>query len=509
MSHRLEILTNAEMASVDKAAVSIFGVPSLTLMENAGRAVADSAETMVSGGARIVVICGPGNNGGDGFVAARLLKERGYDVALASLVRPAHLTGDAAAMGARWTGEVSDCDHAFLDASAFQTADLVIDAIFGAGLSRDFDNDTATLVRAVNAHVAPVLSVDVPSGVNGTTGQALVDAIQAENTVTFFRLKPGHLLFPGRRLCGRVTLADISIPDAVLESSPPKTFVNAPELWADVFPNPATMAHKYTRGHAVVVSGRSHATGAARLAAQAALRAGSGLVTVASPRSAVLVNAMHLTAIMLEGFERPDGLRDVISDPRRNAILIGPGCGVGADTRQMVSHVLAGQAAVVLDADALTSFADEPDAVFQMIKLRGGQAATVMTPHDGEFGRLFGSNQSAPSDSKLERAREAARVCGAVVVLKGPDTVIAAPDGRAAINNNAQPWLATAGSGDVLAGIITGLMAQHMGAWQAASAGVWLHGEAATEFGPGLIAEDLPELLPQVLKTFARILFAD
>jgi hydroxyethylthiazole kinase-like uncharacterized protein yjeF len=297
-----------------------------------------------------------------------------------------------------------------------------------------------------------------------------------------------------------VTLADIGIPAQVLERIKPQTFANAPALWRDTYPAPERSGHKYSRGHTVVVSGPAHATGAARLGARGALRIGAGLVTVASPVDAVAANAAHLTAIMLRPAALPDGLADVLADTRRNAVLIGPGAGISEATRRMVEIALVSHAAVVLDADALTSFADFRAPFFALIKRRRPDLATVLTPHEGEFRRLFGETE--PRASKLERARKAAALSGSVIVLKGPDTIIAAPGGRAAINENAPPVLATAGSGDVLAGFITGLLSQHMPAFEAACAAVWLHGECASLFGSGLISEDLPEMLPRVLSRY-------
>jgi hydroxyethylthiazole kinase-like uncharacterized protein yjeF len=353
----------------------------------------------------------------------------------------------------------------------------------------------------------PVLSVDVPSGLDGTAGMAAGPVVSASRTVTFFRRKPGHLLMPGRALCGDVVLADIGIPVSVLDQIGPRTWANAAARsdasWLARLPLPALTGHKYSRGHAIVVSGPAHRTGAARLGARGALRAGAGLVTVASPPDAVATNAAHLTAIMLEPFDGPRGLAEVLSDSRRNVVLIGPGAGVGLATRLLVQVALEFDMAAVLDADALTSFTIDQDDdeepvvthLFSLIKEVPGRSNIVLTPHEGEFKRVFGDL----SGSKLDRARAAAQTAGAVVVLKGPDTVIAAPDGQAAINDNAPPWLATAGSGDVLAGFITGLLAQGMPAFEAACAAVWLHGECANMSGPGLVAEDLPDMLAGVL----------
>ncbi len=373
-------------------------------------------------------------------------------------------------------------------------AEVVVDALFGAGLARPIEGAHAAMIEAVNASGLPVVAVDVPSGIDGTSGEVRGVAIKALSTVTFFRLKPGHVLLPGRLYCGDVSVADIGIPARVLDAIRPNTFANEPALWLPRFPWPAPDGHKYSRGHAVVVSGPLYSTGAARLAARGALRIGAGLVTVASPRDALAVNAASLTAIMVREADDARALESLLSDRRKNALLIGPGVGVGPRTKAMVLAGLSSGAAVVLDADAITSFADEPAALFAAILARG--APVVLTPHDGEFARLFGD----VAGSKLDRARQASARSGATVLLKGPDTVVAAPNATASINATTSPWLATAGTGDVLAGMVLGLLAQAMPPFEAASAAVWLHGKAGSEFGPGLIAEDIPETLPKVLR---------
>jgi hydroxyethylthiazole kinase-like uncharacterized protein yjeF len=356
------------------------------------------------------------------------------------------------------------------------------------------------MIAAINASGAPVIAVDLPSGVNGTTGAVMGIAINAVQSVTFFRRKVGHLLLPGRLHCGIVQVADIGIPASVLTAIKPSAFVNRPALWGHLFPQPTADGHKYSRGHAVVVSGGLPTTGAGRLAARGALRAGAGLVTIASPRSALTVNAEATLAIMVRPVDGAGELAAFLADKRHNAVALGPGGGVGQALREQVSAALASGAAVVLDADALSSFAQEPEALTDMIA-KDPKRGVVLTPHEGEFSRLFKAiNEDHNLHSKLERTRLAARKSVAVVLLKGADTVVAAPDGRATIADNAPPTLATAGAGDVLAGIITGLLAQGMPAFEAASAAVWLHGEAASEFGPGLIAEDLPEALPAVYR---------
>jgi hydroxyethylthiazole kinase-like uncharacterized protein yjeF len=485
----LELLTADEMKRADRLTIE-GGVPGAVLMENAGHAVADEVSKRFPDAAVVAVLCGPGNNGGDGFVAARHLRERGYRVRLGFNGDPARLPKDAAAMAGHFPGKREP-----LRKGLVADADVIVDALFGAGLARPIEGDFAALVDAANACGSPIVAMDVPSGIDGTTGAVRGTAIRAVATVTFFRLKPGHLLLPGRLHCGAVRVADIGIPDSVLAEVRPNTFVDQPALWLAHYPWPTPEGHKYTRGHAVVVSGPAYSTGAARMAARGALRVGAGLVTVASPRDAIEVNAAQLTAIMVRKADDANGLAELLADRRKNAVLIGPGAGVGERTKAMVLAALAAKPRVVLDADALTSFAGEADALFAAIA--ACEAPVLMTPHEGEFALLFGDIQA---DSKVERTRAAAARSGAVVLLKGADTVVATPDGCACINATTSPWLATAGSGDVLGGMVLGLLAQGMSGFGGASAAVWLHGAAARKFGPGLTAEDLPEMLPAVLR---------
>jgi ADP-dependent NAD(P)H-hydrate dehydratase / NAD(P)H-hydrate epimerase len=492
----IELLSTAEMAEADRLTIA-GGVAGLQLMENAGRAVAESVAARHPPGAQVAVVAGPGNNGGDGFVAARILADRGYRVRVLMVGDRDRLKGDAALAAQRWSGACGAAAPA-----ALAPNDAVVDALFGAGLDRPVEGQARAMIEAMNA-AACVYAVDLPSGINGTSGAVMGVAVKAAETVTFFRRKRGHALLPGRLHCGRIRVADIGIPASVLDRIKPRTWRNAPELWGAHFPTPRVDGHKYSRGHAVVVSGGLSFTGAARLAARGALRAGAGLVTIASPRDALAVNAAASLAVMVRPVDGAKELADFLRDSRKNAVVLGPGGGVGAEMRELVLAALAGERAVVLDADALTSFADEPQAL--MAALRGRAAATLLTPHEGEFARLFKSLVD-DSQPKPERARAAAAEAGAVVLLKGADTVVAAPDGCAAIADNAPPFLATAGSGDVLAGIAAGCLAQGMPAFEAAAAAVWLHGEAGDEAGPGLIAEDLPDALPRV---YRRLLLRD
>lgn len=521
----LEVLSVAQMREADARAIAA-GTASVELMESAGRAVADAAADMLAhrpgaGARRVAVVAGPGANGGDGFVAARLLAQRGFLVEIGLMGARDRLKGDAAAAAQAWSGLCLPADLL-----PIEDADLVIDGLFGAGLDRDVTGLARDLVERIaraRACGAQVLSVDVPSGLDGDTGRPRGIAVAADATVTFARLKPGHLLLPGRRLCGRTILADIGIGDEIIASLGSKVFLNAPALWRADLPAPRAEGHKYTRGHALVVSGEMHRTGAARLAARAALRGGAGLVTIASPRDALAVNAAHLTAIMLAPCDGPAELAALLSARRFEALVLGPAGGIGEDMRMRVRAALAPgrSTAIVLDADALTSFEGDAASLAQLAQ--AASAPLVLTPHDGEFSRLFkGMGFKAKADnevphtsielalaglsapSRLDRARAAALLSGATIVLKGADCVVAHPDGRAAISADLPPSLATAGSGDVLTGLVAAHLAQGAPAFEAAAAAVWIHGAAARAFGPGLIAEDLPEQFPRVLSSLSE-----
>jgi hydroxyethylthiazole kinase-like uncharacterized protein yjeF len=489
----MEVLTSAEMERADRLTIAA-GTPGFALMMSAGQAVAEAAMDIAQEGP-ILVVAGRGNNGGDGFVAAAELAARGREVSVILLCERDSLTGDAASAARGWKHPVLP-----FNAQAIGKPALIIDALFGAGLNRPVKGDPLEMIEAINANDAPVLSVDLPSGINGTTGAVMGAAVRATETVTFFRKKPAHLLLPGRVHCGRVRVADIGIDAAVLNEIASATFENVPAAWHSAFPVPQVDGHKYARGHVIVVSGDIAATGAARMSARGALRAGAGLVTLATPRDALAVNASALTAVMVRAVDTVIEFAELLGDKRLNTCVIGPGAGVGDRTCDLVLTALTAKRGLVLDADALTSFAGAPDRLFEAIKA-AANPQVVLTPHEGEFPRLFSDiSNKHPGRSKLERVRAAAERSGAVVLLKGPDTVVAAPDGRATIAANAPPWLATAGAGDVLSGMIAGLLAQGAPAFEAASAGVWMHGEAAREAGPGLIAEDLPETLPAVFR---------
>ena len=454
---RTELLTPAEMGQADRLAAQR-GHPGPTLMEAAGRAAARAVQRHI-GPSRVLVLVGPGNNGGDGYVAARLLAQEGWPVRLAALAPPRG-GSDAAGAARLWSGPTVP----FTPQEA-RRADVVIDAVFGAGLTRSVTGLVAETLTAARQIVA----IDVPSGLDGATGLTLGYAPAAELTVTFFRLKPGHLLLPGRDLCGRIELADIGIPDALLTDIAPNTFANLPALWR--LPSLTAESHKYTRGHVTVVGG-AVMTGAARLAAEAARRAGAGMVMIAARGAADIYRSGEPGLLVSEA-----DIAALVQDDRRHVWVCGPGLGPEA-VRDVFPALIAARRTVVADADVFSAFAGDPAA------LRG---AAVLTPHAGEFARVFG----APATDRLSAAREAAAHTGAVVLLKGADTIVAAPDGKAAVNLSAPPWLATAGAGDVLSGIIAGLLAQGMSAWDAAAAGAFLHGRAAALAGPGLVVEDL------------------
>lgn len=473
------LLTPAAMAAVDRRAIDS-GIDGPGLMRRAGAAVAAAALAQYPDVVRAVVLCGPGNNGGDGHVAAGMLAASG--VAVVRHGFPPKPGTDAAGAYAQFHGGILP-----LPSYKPQPGDLVIDALFGAGLDRPVSQEVTDVIARVEAANLPVLAVDLPSGLSGLTGRPTGAVFRAMHTVTFAALKPGHLLMPGRDLCGAVEIADIGIPARMIVSGDP-LWRNHEGLYRQSLPRLRRDAHKYTRGHLAVFSGPLISGGAARLAATAGLHAGSGLVTLATPASAIMAQAAHLTAVMQRRVDAVDDLSDWLTDKRLSGFVIGPGFGDHEKCRAFTGLIAASGRPAVLDADALTAFAGDASGLGALF---AGDCRLVITPHEGEFRKLFPDLAADERLSKVERARQAAEIVNGVVVFKGPDTVIASPDGRAAINADAPAWLATAGSGDVLAGIIGGLMAQGMPAFEAALAGVAIHGRAATRAGPGMSAEDL------------------
>jgi len=475
------LLTPKAMAAVDKAAARS-GLDSFALMQRAGQAVAAAALRLFPQATRYVVLCGPGNNGGDGYVAAEALKASGTPVSLFHLADPQLLEGDAAS-----AFELCDVSGEDLLQYRPQAGDLIIDAVFGAGLSRPVPAALAAMIETVKAADIPVIAADLPSGVCGLTGRIMGKAFQAVHTVTFMARKRGHLLMPGRELCGNVEVFDIGIPERLLRAEADLIGENAPAFWLDQLPKPVIETHKFRRGHLVVFSGGATATGAARMSAMAGFRIGAGLVTIASPSEALSVNAASLTAIMLHEIDNAEALTQWLEDKRLTTFVLGPGFGIGEKARAFVG--LLRDRNLVLDADGISAFRDQPQTLFDAFS--EGETRLVLTPHEGEFARLFPDIAADDNIGKVEKALQAARRSHAVVIYKGADSVIAAPDGRALINGNAPPWLATAGSGDVLAGIVGGLLAQGVPPFEAAAAAVYRHGEAAMRGGEGMTAEDL------------------
>lgn len=477
------------MAKADAFAIAS-GVSGNALMEAAGRAVA--AAVLERHPRRpVLVLCGPGNNGGDGFVAARRLQEAGWSVKVGLLGLRGSLKGDAAWAAGTWSGPVEPLSPALLDGRP-----LIVDALFGAGLARAIDGIAGEVIDRINADNLTVVAVDVPSGLHGDSGEVMGRAPTADCTVTFFRGKPGHYSLEGLRRCGSLRIVDIGIPQAALASIGPRLWRNGPGLWRALLRTDDLGDHKYLHGHLTVLAG-GLATGAARLAALAGRRTGAGLVTIAAPRSAMAIFQAAEPGNLVVEIEDGPAFAELLRDERRNAILVGPGSGVDDRTRASVLAALGTSRAVLLDADAISAFAADPPRLFEAVR-----GPVLITPHEGEFRRLFPDLAGVPG--KVARARSAAARSGATVLIKGPDTVIAAPDGRAVINVHAPARLATAGSGDVLAGIAGSLLAQGLTPLAAAAAATWIHGECAYRFPrPGLIAEDLPTLLPEALQSAA------
>lgn len=519
------LLSAAQMQSVDASAVEQ-GIDSFELMCTAGQAVAAAAiELLQDESAAILILAGPGNNGGDGAIAARVLTESGYQVQLVCFQsgnrsRPAEVGENAAVLsdaerafaqcqevGATYALNQSLADEALLE--MIDRSDVIIDALFGAGLKGPLQGQIAQVVERVNKSAARVLAVDVPSGLDGNTHTTYGICIKADVTVTFFLFKPAHFLFPGRALCGRTVLAQIGLSDSQLNPAWPLCLLNHPDFFVPALPVLAQEGHKFDRGHVLVRSGPPHSTGASRLSAQTALDCGAGLVTLASSNEALVINAVHLTAVMLKVCDNLSQWQLVLQDQRINSVIVGPGNGVDSATRACSIAALQADKHCVLDADALSCWMNPADREKLLEALRSAPKRAILTPHAGEFSRLFpellDEADVAASPSRLHLACAAARMVDSVIVFKGADTVIAAPDGRSAINTNAPPWLATAGAGDVLAGLIASLLAQGMNSFEAACAGVWMHGQAAVELGYPMSAEHLVVRLPQLVHRLSPI----
>ncbi len=477
------LLTPDQMSEADRLTIAS-GIAGLWLMENAGYTVLDVVLRHYPEMTRAVVLCGPGNNGGDGYVVARLFAARGVPVALYRSL-PAKQGSDAALAQSRWSSPIED-----LSTLKIQPGDVVIDALYGAGFCGDLQGADVFAAQMVSQSGVPVISVDLPSGVDGLTGQHQGLCFRADHTVTFFRKKPGHLLYPGRALCGQLHVADIGISPRMLTNIHPMLFENDLHLFGNSVPQPDAETHKYARGAVGVFSGGAGATGAARLSALAAAKAGAGAVILLSPVDSVPELASHLTSAMIRTLDSPDALTHCIHDRKYGSFVIGPGFRDLPRLKETVLALLSSKRTLnlVFDADVFSAFAGDAGALFSAIEK--STCHVVMTPHEGEFQRIFST--IAQSDlAKHEKALAAAKLAHCTIIFKGPDTVIATPDGRGAINSNGGAMLATAGSGDVLAGVVAGLLAQGMPAYEAACAAVFVHAEAGQRLGYGLIAEQL------------------
>lgn len=490
----VELLTPEEMGNADHLAATLNREDSFKLMERAGQAIADIVLNDYRQCRKIAVLCGPGNNGGDGYMAAHILKSHGFEPTIFALGTP-RAGSDAEKAAALWGAK----HLAFDNFSSPQDFDVVIDALYGAGLDRPLEQSLQEKLKRLNESGIPVIAVDLPSGVFGQNGAIKGEAVKASKTVTFFRLKPGHVCYPGRLQCGEIRLADIGIPEKVLETIKPTRFINFLSLWLKNWPELDYDTHKYRRGHAVVFSGHQSSTGAARLAAHAAARSGAGLVTIVSPEDALLVHEMHLTSIMLKEMGSDTEILDFLENRKVRSVILGPAFGSLERALSIIKIVLLKSKifTLVLDADALTAMAGKGEEIFALIKQ--SPVNVILTPHEGEFQRVFPSVAHMEDLSRIEKAAKAATVSGSVVVYKGADTIIASPDGRLAVNVNGTPFLATAGAGDVLSGIIGGLSAPKMLPFEAACAGAFLHARCAEHFGHGMIAEDIVSAIPLVL----------
>ncbi|MEO9640873.1 MAG: NAD(P)H-hydrate dehydratase [Lentilitoribacter sp.] len=485
-----ELLTPEQMSKADALTIES-GIAGIELMRRAGAFIFEVLHQHFPKVKTVLVVAGVGNNGGDGFILAELLKRYGYDVAVTIIGDNTKIAGDARLAFDKMSKDIQPIKN-----PDFDDYHLIVDGIFGAGLKREVKGDFADIIHAINASATQILAIDLPSGINGQTGKVSGCAIKAQATATFFRYKPGHILFPGRELCGKVYLGQIGISEKVLNQISPRLNLNIPVLWQDHYPILKATGHKYSRGHTLSVSAGLDKSGAARLMAKAALRMGAGLVTIACPSETLSAHAARTDAIMLSKMDNEHELSNILDDKRINAVCVGPGLDPNEQTRSITKIILNTDKSVVLDAGALTAFSDEPCALFDLIKARS--SPTILTPHDGEFARLF--PVLTLSQDKVKRTKIASETSSATVVLKGPDTVIAKGSNNAAITSNAPPWLATAGSGDVLCGIITALLAQGMPEFEAACAGVWFHGEAGAKAGPGLISSDLEIALKDVIQ---------
>ena len=502
----MELFTITEMQMADRLAIEA-GISGVFLMEQAGICVTSHFERISDGPCRITILAGPGNNGGDAFVVARLLKQRAYKIDMFEFCAKNRQEGgvqsDAKFMKEKWL-EIGGQIHSLSNISDIREkldqSDMLIDGLFGAGLNRDIEEPLLSVIDEINRSNLEVLAIDIPSGVNGDTGQIMGTAIKASQTCSFHRPKQGHYLYPGRDMCGELNIENIGIPARVNNQILSKQHINTPDLWRDSLNRRAINSHKYHQGSVLVASGDQTMQGASVLSSNAAVEVGAGLVTMTVAKKEPQPHPKSYAAIMLASLpegEEGKGLDTLISSKKITASLIGPGSMPSVKTQERALALLKTSKGVVLDAGALTAFKGQQELLSAGIKNRDVLVpSVVLTPHEGEFKALF---PDLNVKNKIEAAREAAKRMSAVIVLKGADTVIASPDERVIVNANAPATLASAGTGDVLAGIIVGLIANiATPLFEAAAAAVYIHGECANKISTELVADELIDHIADV-----------
>ena len=480
------VLSCKNHKDLDKKTIKKF-IPGYKLMENAGEAIFKIIKKKFKKQKKIKILCGPGNNGGDGLVVAKLLKENSFrNVDLFCLVSKKKLKGDAKIAANKLNENLKSFNQ-------FKTSsnELIIDGIFGSGLKKNISGNLKKVIEKINLEKPYCISIDIPSGINGDTGKIQGAALKSNDTITFTKKKPGHLLFPGNEYCGNVIVEDIGINLEKLLFKP-QIFENHPDNWRNKFPWPNHKSHKYTRGFSLIICGEKM-TGASRLAARGAARIGCGLLCLGVPKKSFDIYSIENPIALIEIIDDENDLNSLLKDKRINTILIGPGLGISEKKLKLILKIVKEKKKlVVLDADALKNN-------FKKILLKN-RTNIVITPHEGEFMQVLKDLNIKNNKNKLSLAIKFVKKTKINLILKGNTTIICSQDGQISINTNSSPFLATGGSGDVLAGMITGLISQGMNIFEACCASVWIHGEIAKIKGPGLIAEDLPEMIPNVLK---------
>ncbi len=503
----MKLVTASQMREMDRRAITEYGITSLELMERAGLAVFHAARELLPPAGRALVVCGKGNNGGDGFVVARLLHRAGYEVILWIAGRAGDLSGDARVNYERAARAHLDITEALSEPPPLPHVHLIVDALLGTGLTDEVRPHTRAFIDALNDSGLPILSVDLPSGLDSDTGHPRGAAVRATRTVTFGLPKIGLAQYPGMDLAGELLVADIGIPGVLLHDAALTVERANAEAVRRLLPPPDKATHKGARGSVLIVAGSEGYTGAACLASEAAFRIGAGLVTLACPRSLNDLYEAKLTEVITRPVPEPPGARcfgaesvDAVLEAaeKADAVVFGPGLSRNEQTAAFMQGFLPQlKAPTLIDADGLNLLSDAPDTPLP--------SRAVLTPHPGEMSRLLQADVSMVQADRLATAREATKRYGAIVLLKGPGTVIAHPDGRISLNPTGTPGLGTAGAGDVLSGAIGGLLARGLNPFDAAVAGAYLHGLAgeiaAEEIGEeGMMAGDVTPRLSRALR---------